>query len=59
MVGQATGGVLAGGRDRRRGLPLERPGLADGTGYELHPGDDIPFTIDLLVRPYAFLCHGK
>ncbi|MFG2350651.1 hypothetical protein [Streptomyces phaeochromogenes] len=30
----------------------------DGTGYTLHPGDGIPFTFDLLMRPYAALLPG-
>ncbi|MEU6109867.1 hypothetical protein ABZ853_15850 [Streptomyces albidoflavus] len=30
----------------------------DGSGYGLHPGDGIPFTYDLLLRPYAFLHPG-
>jgi hypothetical protein len=30
----------------------------DGTGCPLHPGDGIPFTYELLLRPYAFLQPG-
>ncbi|MEW1639507.1 hypothetical protein AB0469_36305 [Streptomyces sp. NPDC093801] len=30
----------------------------DGSGYGIHPGDGIPFTFDLLMRPYAFLRAG-
>ncbi|MCX5375462.1 hypothetical protein [Streptomyces sp. NBC_00091] len=30
----------------------------DGTGYSIHPGDGIPFTFELLMRPYAFLRPG-
>ncbi|MEV7678002.1 hypothetical protein AB0O64_05480 [Streptomyces sp. NPDC088341] len=30
----------------------------DGTGYTLHPGDGIPFTFELLMRPYAALRPG-
>ncbi|SEP86679.1 hypothetical protein [Streptomyces radiopugnans] len=30
----------------------------DGTGYEIYPGDGIPFTFDLLFRPYASLQPG-
>ncbi|MFF9492607.1 hypothetical protein [Streptomyces flaveolus] len=30
----------------------------DGTGYSLHPGDGIPFTFELLLRPYASLRPG-
>ena len=30
----------------------------DGTGYCIQPGDGIPFTFDLLMRPYAFLQQG-
>ncbi|WP_229906491.1 hypothetical protein [Streptomyces lomondensis] len=30
----------------------------DGTGYEIHPGDGIPFTFELLMRPYSFLRAG-
>ncbi|OEJ97627.1 hypothetical protein [Streptomyces thermolilacinus] len=33
-------------------------GHLNGTGYELHPGDGIPFTFELLFRPYAFLEPG-
>lgn len=33
-------------------------GHADGIGAEIHPDDDIPFTFDLLFRPYAFLDPG-
>ncbi|MDX3537947.1 hypothetical protein PV721_27080 [Streptomyces sp. MB09-01] len=32
--------------------------LVNATGYELHPEDDIPFTVELLFRPYAFLHPG-
>ncbi|MGV9291538.1 hypothetical protein [Streptomyces sp. NPDC003719] len=45
----------------RRGLSCrEFPGEShlDGTGYCLHPGDGIPFTFDLLLRPYACLRPG-
>ncbi|MFI9150511.1 hypothetical protein [Streptomyces sp. NPDC053367] len=30
----------------------------DGSGYSIHPGDGIPFTLELLMRPYAFLQAG-
>ncbi|MGV9349282.1 hypothetical protein ACWDSD_31685 [Streptomyces spiralis] len=30
----------------------------NGTGYTLHPGDGIPFTFELLMRPYAALRPG-
>ncbi|MGW1540114.1 hypothetical protein ACWCPM_07580 [Streptomyces sp. NPDC002309] len=30
----------------------------DGSGYTVHPGDGIPFTFDLLMRPYACLRVG-
>ncbi|KOV71695.1 hypothetical protein ADL00_07160 [Streptomyces sp. AS58] len=30
----------------------------NGAGYTIHPGDGIPFTIELLMRPYAFLQPG-
>ncbi|MFE4171482.1 hypothetical protein ACFRR7_05400 [Streptomyces sp. NPDC056909] len=30
----------------------------DGTGYTLHPGEGIPFTFELLMRPYAALRPG-
>ncbi|MFD7710174.1 hypothetical protein ACFV6E_08080 [Streptomyces sp. NPDC059785] len=30
----------------------------DGSGYPLHPGDGIPFTFEVLMRPYAFLHLG-
>ncbi|MFF8731665.1 hypothetical protein ACF073_35020 [Streptomyces sp. NPDC015171] len=30
----------------------------NGTGYTLHPGDGIPFTFELLTRPYAALRPG-
>jgi hypothetical protein len=30
----------------------------NGTGYGLHPGDGIPFTFELLMRPYASLELG-
>ncbi|MET8753968.1 hypothetical protein ABZW32_28295 [Streptomyces sp. NPDC004667] len=30
----------------------------DGTGYPIHPGDGIPFTFELLMRPYAWLRAG-
>ncbi|MEO3974951.1 hypothetical protein [Streptomyces sp. CAU 1734] len=45
----------------RRGLsscefPDERD--LDGAGYTLHPGDGIPFTFELLMRPYASLRPG-
>ena len=30
----------------------------DGSGYGIHPGDGIPFTFELLMRPYAFLQLG-
>ncbi|MFG3151747.1 hypothetical protein ACGF7W_06825 [Streptomyces sp. NPDC048219] len=30
----------------------------DGTGYGTRPGDGIPFTIELLLRPSAFLQPG-
>ncbi|MEV8320542.1 hypothetical protein AB0Q95_40980 [Streptomyces sp. NPDC059900] len=29
-----------------------------GAGYTLHPGDGIPYTIELLMRPYMFLSPG-
>ncbi|MEU9213502.1 hypothetical protein AB0D27_37765 [Streptomyces sp. NPDC048415] len=28
------------------------------TGYDIHPDDGIPFTFDLLFRPFAFLRPG-
>ncbi|MET9594490.1 hypothetical protein ABZY45_26720 [Streptomyces sp. NPDC006516] len=30
----------------------------DGSGYTIHPGDGIPFTFELLMRPYASLQAG-
>ncbi|MFJ2767188.1 hypothetical protein [Streptomyces sp. NPDC087300] len=30
----------------------------DGSGYGIHPGDGIPFTFELLMRPYAYLLVG-
>ncbi|MFE2102197.1 hypothetical protein [Streptomyces sp. NPDC059468] len=30
----------------------------NGSGYMLHPGDGIPFSFELLMRPYAFLRPG-
>ncbi|WP_344401586.1 hypothetical protein [Streptomyces longisporus] len=30
----------------------------DGSGYTIHPGDGIPFTFELLMRPYATLQVG-
>ncbi|MFF9909066.1 hypothetical protein [Streptomyces sp. NPDC013457] len=30
----------------------------NGIGYSLHPGNGIPFTFELLLRPYAFLEVG-
>ncbi|WP_405386755.1 hypothetical protein OG596_03200 [Streptomyces sp. NBC_01102] len=30
----------------------------DGSGYTIHPGDGIPFSFELLMRPYAFLRVG-
>ncbi|MEU5688338.1 hypothetical protein DEJ48_38365 [Streptomyces venezuelae] len=30
----------------------------DGSGYGIHPGDGIPYTFELLLRPYAFLQTG-
>ena len=30
----------------------------NGIGFELHPHDDIPVTLDLVFRPYAFLQPG-
>lgn len=30
----------------------------DGSGYTIHPGDGIPFTFELLLRPYASLHPG-
>ncbi|MFJ6636709.1 hypothetical protein ACIQMR_35890 [Streptomyces sp. NPDC091376] len=30
----------------------------DGSGYTIHPGDGIPFTFELLMRPYASLQVG-
>ncbi|MEU4082189.1 hypothetical protein [Streptomyces venezuelae] len=30
----------------------------NGEGYTLHPGDGIPFTFELLMRPYGFLQPG-
>ncbi|MFH8491835.1 hypothetical protein [Streptomyces longisporoflavus] len=30
----------------------------NGTGYPLHPGDGIPFTVERLMRPYEFLRPG-
>lgn len=45
----------------RRGLSYrESPDGShlDGTGYTIHPGDGIPFTFELLMRPYASLCPG-
>ncbi|MFJ4843320.1 hypothetical protein [Streptomyces sp. NPDC088746] len=30
----------------------------DGSGYAIHPGDGIPFTFELLMRPYASLQAG-
>ncbi|GAA3156197.1 hypothetical protein GCM10010521_50270 [Streptomyces rameus] len=30
----------------------------DGSGYTIHPGDGIPFTFELLMRPYASLRVG-
>lgn len=30
----------------------------DGSGYTLHPGDGIPFSYELLMRPYASLRVG-
>ncbi|MER6120645.1 hypothetical protein [Streptomyces sp. NPDC001743] len=30
----------------------------DGSGYTIHPGDGIPFTFELLMRPYASLRTG-
>ncbi|MFF6782547.1 hypothetical protein [Streptomyces sp. NPDC012510] len=33
-------------------------GHLNGIGCELHPHDDIPYTLDLVFRPYAFLMPG-
>ncbi|MDX3054590.1 hypothetical protein PV394_05480 [Streptomyces sp. NE06-03E] len=30
----------------------------DGSGYTIHPGDGIPFSCELLMRPYASLRVG-
>lgn len=30
----------------------------DGSGFAVHPGDGIPFSFELLMRPYAFLLPG-
>ncbi|MEV5173687.1 hypothetical protein AB0L10_21955 [Streptomyces flaveolus] len=30
----------------------------DGSGYSINPGDGIPFSFELLMRPYAFLRPG-
>lgn len=45
----------------RRGLSCrEFPAEShlDGSGYTIHPGDGIPFTFELLMRPYASLQVG-
>ncbi|MET9452817.1 hypothetical protein [Streptomyces cinerochromogenes] len=45
----------------RRGLSYrEYPDEShlDGPGYTIHPGDGVPFTFELLMRPYASLRVG-